>query len=1551
MFFDQLMAKRFHAYLFLLFPILFLFAFFPVAYANELGNSSFESAIGGSGNWDDTANRGISIVTAASAPDGRKYLHLSEADAGGAEFVFTFQTVLSEVHGEDYVALSAMVRQPIRDDADDTAQIVIEFHDDRGITLASAISSVTLFDSTFRRLTAGQNAPTGTTQVVVTLRIQNVEAGGGGGTSAADFDQLDLTVNGSRFPIDLGVDISKNHVPKGGGSFATVHLDNVSAAPQNNINLVVNVPNGLNLVDETTRLNHEIPTLQNLDFSRTFRIGTINSHDDRTFSFLVVVSPGAAIGHTYTMTLYARNSSGPPDERSNLSQIRSIPITVIADPFFDEGTLIGKVFDDRNENAIQDEGEKGIPDVQLATEEGILVKTDSDGKYHIPGVQPGRHLVKIDGHSLPSGTKFITEETFLVKSTEGLLNKVDFAVKLPDSKVSESYRNELNVIVSQGSDFIHPKLTIGIRPDVLRIGEGLLEQNPVFTIDTNYTDVITAWRIEIRDERGAEVWTGHGLGAPPGEASWMGLSKLRKTIGAGTYSYRLVVRDQEDHEDWTALRFFKVIKKSEGDPLHVSIEEPGVGYGNIAKDGKRSIPVTAKPTLMVRGNVLPGSQVEVNGKPAQVNSDGSFRTEIFSSPGAQSVEVKSMNPDGKTLTYHENVQVKDTTFFMVGLGEEELGGNIFKGNFETVGRDDQFRPGFYQKGKLAYYLKGKIKGKFLVTSRYDTTSPEQQKLFTNLDPEQYYPVYGDRSDINYDAHDTQGRFYILVEMDRSYLKYGSYQTNFKETELSTFNRTLSGFKLHHETLETTRYGDAKRGVTIFGAQAKSLADHNEFLGTGGSLYYLRNRNTVEGSEQINVEIRDKIQGITILKRSLLSGTDYEIDYPQGRILLRKPLSSVSYSDSILSNDILDGSQVFLTVDYEFEAQDLFGDQPAGIRGYTHLGDHIRVGGTALKETRQDQDYDLRGVDTEIKLGNNTKVSAEYAQSQHAQVRNAVSYNGGITFQPVVTGNKVIKKSSQLFDGAWLVKAESKPLKGTDISGYVQRFNQGFSSADSTSQQGDQKSGVEIKQRLGKDTSVSYRFDHLKDREDKRFPVIANQIAQAKYDNGKQMGILEYRNEKADITRQSLRGLIPVFDREEFQNGFGAKLGYHMDNGWTPYLKGQTTEGGKPNHQIGGGLEANFEGKGTLRFEEMVGNLGDSSLIGFERQVDDKTNVYSNVRTGPNSDGLGRATSTTIGSSSQVSENSRFHSERELSSYRRGSKTGDLAGYDVSLNDKWNVGFSGERSRIRDLKDSAEIKDRPEVAGDILNVERTAGSVELSYLDKEVIKMVNRFELRLDRGDTRRNQWLTNNSLEWKLNQDYTFLAKANKSITYRTSGEGNLDNDFIELNAGVAYRPARHNQLNVITRYTWLQDVGVPGQFSSGDHSNIQSDETSQIFGVEGVYDFSRYVGFAQKFGYKMGTLRSADAADWVHLGTFLTVSRINFHVTRKWDLATEYRIRFDHRLMDAVRSGFLFEIDRELYEYIRFGIGYNFTDFSDDLRQSNAFTDHGFFTRLSGKF
>ena len=73
--------------------------------------------------------------------------------------------------------------------------------------------------------------------------------------------------------------------------------------------------------------------------------------------------------------------------------------------------------------------------------------------------------------------------------------------------------------------------------------------------------------------------------------------------------------------------------------------------------------------------------------------------------------------------------------------------------------------------------------------------------------------------------------------------------------------------------------------------------------------------------------------------------------------------------------------------------------------------------------------------------------------------------------------------------------------------------------------------------------------------------------------------------------------------------------------------------------------------------------------------------------------------------------------------------------------------------------------------------------------------------------------------------------------------------------------------------------------------------------------------------------------------------------MTRKCDIAAEYRILLQDKSADNHLHGALVEVDRELYDYVRVAVGYDFADFTDDLRKSNDYSSHGPFVRMSGKF
>jgi hypothetical protein len=111
-------------------------------------------------------------------------------------------------------------------------------------------------------------------------------------------------------------------------------------------------------------------------------------------------------------------------------------VEVVPEPVFDCGEVIGRVFDDKNRNGHQDEGEEGLPGVRVATVKGLLVTTDKFGRFHvacadIPDASIGSNfLMKLDTRTLPTGYRLTTENPRDVRLTRGKITKLNFGAAI-----------------------------------------------------------------------------------------------------------------------------------------------------------------------------------------------------------------------------------------------------------------------------------------------------------------------------------------------------------------------------------------------------------------------------------------------------------------------------------------------------------------------------------------------------------------------------------------------------------------------------------------------------------------------------------------------------------------------------------------------------------------------------------------------------------------------------------------------------------------------------------------------------------------------------------------------------------------------------------------------------------------------------------------------------------------------------------------------------------------------------------------------------------------
>ncbi|MBI2429811.1 MAG: DUF11 domain-containing protein [Ignavibacteriales bacterium] len=111
-------------------------------------------------------------------------------------------------------------------------------------------------------------------------------------------------------------------------------------------------------------------------------------------------------------------------------------VTVRPGVFTEKGLVIGKVFYDDNRNLFQETGESGIKDVEIWMEDGTKIITGDDGKFSLPEVKPGQHVLRVNERTLPKGAqllsgsnKFAEDATSqFVRVTESGIAKANFFV-------------------------------------------------------------------------------------------------------------------------------------------------------------------------------------------------------------------------------------------------------------------------------------------------------------------------------------------------------------------------------------------------------------------------------------------------------------------------------------------------------------------------------------------------------------------------------------------------------------------------------------------------------------------------------------------------------------------------------------------------------------------------------------------------------------------------------------------------------------------------------------------------------------------------------------------------------------------------------------------------------------------------------------------------------------------------------------------------------------------------------------------------------------------
>lgn len=984
---------------------------------------------------------------------------------------------------------------------------------------------------------------------------------------------------------------------------------------------------------------------------------------------------------------------------------------------------------------------------------------------------------------------------------------------------------------------------------------------------------------------------------------------------------------------------------------------------------------TAGGAITVNGShVPPGDHVLVQGLVVPVDDAQNFVARQIVPPGPQQVSVKIVNEHGAGLEFTRSVVVASDDSFFVALVDVTAGQRSVSGPIDLVTGDPNAAKQDFVNGQLAFYYKGLVKGQWLLTAAADTQEQPLRDLFSNfarkdpedllrrIDPNRYYPVYGDDSTTVQDAP-TSGKFYVRLAKGDSSVLWGNFQTQMTGTDFIQYARTLYGLDIRYRSPETTSLGEKKRSVDAFWAEPGTLESRQEFRGTGGALYYLQNQDISAGSEQVWIEVRDKDSGIVQSATQLVPTQDYDINYLQGRILLHSPLSATATGATLVHSAGLDGDPVYLVTTYEYVADF---SNPSSLASGGHasqwFGDHLQLGISSFHQGDPGEEQDLRGVNGTWRYKPGTFVKAEFAHSDGPGSPTLTSATGGLSFDPITTSGG--PANAERIEAA-VDLAEVGDFKGK-ANVYHQERDANFSGPGQlTPGVGVRQDGGAVSGPINASTQVVGKFDST----DSTLQTLRS-------------GELGVEHKIDDHWRVALgtriddrENVVPNASTILSQNGsrtdVAVTVGYQPSPGKLPSAIGtapgaaiQTvpapagTTPARPNWDIYGfvqdtaehtetrpenaraGLGGSYQVSSAARVgaEASDGDLGFGGKVSTDYRIDDHSNVYLNYTLAadqPDALNVGRAGTLTTGSRYRYDDATSVYGEERLQTGTGSDSLTRAYGVDFSPSKQWAYGIKFEHGTISDP-----------FAGDIA---LTAITGTLQYTHGQM-KYGGALEWRRDdsslMGASRTE--LTRNSLSYQVDPNWKLFGKLNWSKTDGPASPA-LDASFHEVVIGAAWRPIKNDRWNALFKFTILDDQPSSAQVSAGGDT-LKYAQQSRVFDVDATYQAWKWVSLGMKYAIRTGELKpTLTEGDWFASQAQLWILRTDLLLPRKWDAMFEVR-RLSIRETDDARTGLLLGCYRHVGDHLKIGAGYNFTNYADDLTDV-SYRSHGFFVNMIGKY
>ena len=751
------------------------------------------------------------------------------------------------------------------------------------------------FPPVYVKVNVAANAPA---SIVNTASVRG--GGSAPGTSGSGLPTSSDTVRLAAF--DPGIRITKivDLAFADPGQVLTYRVDVTNANPGKVFAATVNdqLPPGFQYVNGSARAVFFGAPSQPIDPGSipgilTFKVGDLPPGGLVVITYRILVTGRAPNGDAVNT---ARVGAFGPNGNPLISVVGGARVSVNAALLTSRQFIIGRVYEDLNENGVMDKDERPVAGVRVYLSNGQSASTDAHGMYNIPSVNPGSVVISIDPATIPGGFSLYDGRRYEGQSWSRLLRtplgggamlRQNFGlVRLPTTakgyvapvapvvpvieiasafpkRAEDPSANPLPVMVLSSPA---PRLKVDISPaQPSAPADGRTGVNVHIRITNAQGSLVPQEEIRIKTSLGQFVGTDRVWPMGP---SIDALNRARRELGLTT--------GQVPSE------------KQSSDPAPPALF--GIGTSGQNLESQFGLTTEQVPERLQVATVR------------LTNGEANVTIVAPNTSGTALLEAETGDPEHRSAgTAEIFFEPERRSAILVGLGEISVGRAAPE--FGLYGQDGDVsrRADIFMRAPW---------GETLFTAAYTSHLPinntgPNRGMF-QLDPlDRVYPVFGDTS-TQFRAAQANTRVYARAERHHSYALFGDLRGDMAEQNkfgVSDYNRNITGLQFHLE--------DGKKNfVTLQGARPNTAFARDVFPASTLGLTQLSHIALIPGSEMVTLEVRDRYNPELVISREpLLRSSDYNLDWSSGSLFFLRSISAFDQSLNLVQ----------LVVTYEYRS--------------------------------------------------------------------------------------------------------------------------------------------------------------------------------------------------------------------------------------------------------------------------------------------------------------------------------------------------------------------------------------------------------------------------------------------------------------------------------------------------------------------------------------------------------------------------------------------------------------------------------------------------------